>query len=512
MEDLTWIDELDGVRAADALVAAGARLVQAEAEQFRLAAQWVDLHAPAWVAHEERRLDGPADRGRERLVAIGADGTPEVAEYATAELGALLGRSTRGGQQLAADAVNVRHRHPLLWAGVMAGTVRVWVATKVARRCAAAGLSREQAAWVDTETTPYLATLPVGRFLDLVEAKIVAADPDAAAERVRQEALKRYVHAGRADEHGLRTFVARARSGDVLHLVAVVDRLAAILLEQGVVGTRDERRATALRLLANPARALALLLGAEPAGSHEAPEQLVLPLTAPEGHAVDLAVREPEPEPTTGPAPQPGLDPADLAALRDALRGPLATRLDPLMVFHVHVDSETLAEGQGLARVEHVGPVTLAELRAWLGEALAPTRVHVRPVLDAARSVSVDRYEITGAVREVMLEQNPYEVFPWGTLPSRRADGDHARPYQAQGPPDQTSTENSAPLSRLHHRLKTNGRWTLRHPRPGHYFWRSPHGHWFHVSARGSVHLGRSAELDATAGRGDPEYLLASAG
>src|SRR5438128_2217448 len=80
-----------------------------------------------------------------------------------AELAALLGRSTVGGEQLIRDAVIIRHRHPALWAAIKQGSVPVWVATKVGRRCLQAELDHEQAAWVDAETTPYVTTLPPSR-------------------------------------------------------------------------------------------------------------------------------------------------------------------------------------------------------------------------------------------------------------------------------------------------------------------------------------------------------------
>ena len=123
----------------------------------------------------------------------------------------------------------------------------------------ARGLDAAQAEWVDAETTPYITTLPPKRFLDLVEAKIIEADPEAAEERARAKALARFVHAGRVDEHGLRTLVARAHAGDVTYLVAVLDRIAVILAQRGDDRPLDVLRAEALRVLGNPARALALL-------------------------------------------------------------------------------------------------------------------------------------------------------------------------------------------------------------------------------------------------------------
>jgi len=76
-------------------------------------------------------------------------------------------------------------------------------------------------------------------------------------------------------------------------------------------------------------------------------------------------------------------------------------------------------------------------------------------------------------------------IFPFCTRTSRRCDLDHIKPYDLDGPTDQTSTENLAPLCRRHHRLKTHGGWTYEAvstsstpgPPERAYHWRSPHGY-----------------------------------
>ena len=149
--------------------------------------------------------------------------------------------------------------------------MRVWLAAQAGRLCTSAQLTQEQAHWVDEETTPYVETLPPGRYLNLVRAKIIAADPAAAAERAKAAELARFVRAGQTDENGLRTLVARARAGDVTVLVAVIDRIAAILSDRGDTDPVDVRRATALRVLANPAEALELLASARCAAAPRRP-------------------------------------------------------------------------------------------------------------------------------------------------------------------------------------------------------------------------------------------------
>ena len=56
--------------------------------------------------------------GMERAKQLGGAGTPAVAEFACAELGVLMGTSPVTAENLVRDAVDLRHRHPLLWAAL----------------------------------------------------------------------------------------------------------------------------------------------------------------------------------------------------------------------------------------------------------------------------------------------------------------------------------------------------------------------------------------------------------
>ena len=83
-----------------------------------------------------------------------------------------------------------------------------------------------------------------------------------------------------------------------------------------------------------------------------------------------------------------------------------------------------------------------------------------------------------------------YQI-PTGSVPTRKsryldATTIHIEPYTTTGPPGQTSTENLAPESRFHHRVKTHGRWTLRRL-PGRVReWTSPHGFKWRVDRTGT--------------------------
>jgi hypothetical protein len=141
---------------ADALLSAAEdneRVARAaEARRLEVAAAWADLHGA---------LDGPARSaalpGAERLVRLGGDGTPEVAEFAPAELGAVLGVSPDSAAALVGDALELRHRLPRLWARVCAGEVRAWVARRIAQVCRLA--SGGAAAAVDRRVAPFAHSL-----------------------------------------------------------------------------------------------------------------------------------------------------------------------------------------------------------------------------------------------------------------------------------------------------------------------------------------------------------------
>ena len=127
---------------------------QAEVRILCDAARWADLHA---------RLDnadtGVSLPGTEQLVSLGGVGTPGVAEFAAAELGAVLGISPGAAAVLVGDALDLRHRLPRLWARVRAGQVCAWVGRRVAQ--ATRQLSVEVAVVVDRRVARWASSVSV---------------------------------------------------------------------------------------------------------------------------------------------------------------------------------------------------------------------------------------------------------------------------------------------------------------------------------------------------------------
>jgi hypothetical protein len=388
---------LDAPGCADALAASRAAVVEAEIAQVRLVAHWCDLHSGT-VATSRR---GRVLPGRERSVRIGGDGSPRVREFAAGELGLLLDLTTTGARALMRDVLDLRHRHPRLWAAVEAGRVRFFQARHVVRATRAAGLSGAQAE------------------------------------------VARFVRTGRSNEYGTTTIYARARAGDAIFFYAMCDRIAQILKLQGsleVAGLTgqdgvhpadaadlemDVLRSLAVGILAVPARALALLAWAE-------------------RHQPDLPQEPDEREEPEEPA-----RPVPVVDLRDV---PAEAFLPPATLY-VHVSAETFQrQTRGPVRVEDVGPVTVEQAV----DLLRHCRVRVIPVVDLDDSPSVDGYEVTGRVREVVELRQPFEVFPWGTLSSRKADKDHITAYVPLGeggPPGQTALHRPSRLEPHFRRL-----------------------------------------------------------
>ena len=449
-----------GQQLAARLVVNHAELLERECEVLVLAAGWADVHG----------ID-PTAEGYEPLVErarnFGGEGTPDVSEYALHELGALQGLSSGSAEQLMADALDLRHRLPRLWARVRAAQVPAWQARKVAQ--GTTHLSLEAAGLVDRAVSGYLGQLTWGRFQRVLAAAVLQADPDLVEKREEQAAKTRDVFA--YDGHdGLKTLVAKAAAGDVVWFMATVNRLADILKVEGDADPVGARRAKAIGLLAQPAAALQLLID----------------------HAHDA-----DTHPSTLGADEPPADGEEATEEHTSLNlsppaGPINRKASrPQVVLHFHLSDAALLSGFGLVRPEHGNAQTLGQLQTWLAE--TGCAVQVRPILDASQTRPVDAYETPLWLRDLLLSRNPVDVFPFGVATSRSMDADHSIPYLAMaegGPPGQTGLHNLGPHNRPHHRVVTHGRWRRCQPEPGTYVFRSPHGYVFVVTNQGTLNLG----------------------
>ncbi|HEY0237429.1 MAG TPA: hypothetical protein VGC37_02175 [Friedmanniella sp.] len=464
---------------ADRIAATHAAVREAECEELVLAAAWADVHYLEAGTDDYRPLV-------QRACAWGGDGCPPVAEHCAHELGALRGTGAVAARMLIGDALDLRHRLPRLWALVRTGVVRAWQARAVAQ--ATHDLDWEACIEVDEALSASLPLLAWPRFRRLLIAAVLQAAPE--QRRAREEAARSDRGVWSFDgEHGLRTIVAKAASGDARWFLATVNRVAEVLELDGDRDPVDARRAKAIGIVAQPALALALLTrhaddpdrfgqrdergaGDKPDERDERDER-----DEPDGEPVDRSLVLAAPV---------GLTSRDLRRAR------------PRVVLHLHLTDSVLRTGDGLVRPEHGDPLTLEQVREWLAD--TGCAVTVRPVVDPVETAPVDAYEIPYRLREALFLRNPVDVFPYGNATSRTLDLDHSVPYvplDRGGPPGQTGQHNLGPLTRSHHRVVTFAGWRRRQPAPGTYLFRSPNGYVFLTTNHGTLALGTTAFSDA---------------
>jgi hypothetical protein len=384
MEDFGAIDEMSSGMLLDFLGALGVEQRRTEALVLQAAVQHAVLNDASTVDPVEARLPG-----REQAVRYGGAGTPRVAEFAAAELGARLGISTFAGRALIADGLDLVHRLPRLWARVQALEVPARFARLVARQTR--DLTCEQADHVDERVAEFAdGRLSWTRFETLVEAVIKAADPETAAQREAEAAAAQFASASRSDEHGMRGFYVRAPFAVIARLDATVAYVAEALTAFGDADGLDARRVKAILLLANPAQAAELL--AAYAEWKDRPADPDEPATEPD---------------RTGPKPE--ID---------------WSKLLPVVQLFVHLYAGV--DLDGVVRVEGAGPMT----EAWLRDHLGPhARFTIRPVLDLAGQVPVDAYEVPERHRQAVHLMTPADTFPFSSSISRSHQIDHTEPY-----------------------------------------------------------------------------------
>ncbi|MDO5067720.1 MAG: DUF222 domain-containing protein [Propionibacteriaceae bacterium] len=163
------------------------------------------------------------------------------------------------------------------------------------------------------------------------------------------------------------------------------------------------------------------------------------------------------------------------------------------LVVHIDADDPALSgenESCGVAEIERWGSL----LTTQLPEFLADSKVTVRPVIDPWRISPQNRHDPSVALWTAVTALMPVDMFPYGSISSRRCDIDHTIPH-TNSPDDGvglTRWGNLAPLSRRAHLGKTFGGWQMTQPAPGVIHWRSPAGFEYLVTAwTGTIRLRR---------------------
>ncbi|HEY0694042.1 MAG TPA: DUF222 domain-containing protein [Kribbella sp.] len=244
------LDDLDAAAVLTQTAASRALREQLETRDLQRAQHFADLHAQP---HPSRS----ATRGRQRYIVYGGAGCPAIAEFAPAELGAILGISAISAARYIGEALALRHRLPRTWAQVLSGHATPWKARKIATACLA--LSEDAAAIVDRKIASIIDTVTPIRLKSIVDAALWTADPDAALAAAEAAARTRGIWVGRSDEHGTTQIWARAATGDVIRFNATIREIADALQTLGDTDPLAERSAKALGILSDPALAHELI-------------------------------------------------------------------------------------------------------------------------------------------------------------------------------------------------------------------------------------------------------------
>jgi hypothetical protein len=255
---------------------------------------------------------------------------------------------------------------PGCWAAVTHAVAPLWQASLVAQSCLC--LDAEQRGIVDRKIAACLGAVGLQRLRRRIASAIAAADPKGLRLKAK-DPHRRYVRTGGEPDDALTGYVmALCDRRDQQNLEATLSLLAGELAVNGDARTLDERRASALGLLANPYAALQLI--------------------------------------------EDGSTP-----------GPEATACKGTVYVHAYVDS--LQDADALARVEAIGPVLMDQI----SDLTRAAKLRVTPVVHVgAGSVAVDSYEIPDAIREQVLATYTYDIFPWSSAESRHLDLDHTLP------------------------------------------------------------------------------------
>ena len=389
----------------------------------------------------------------EKMISLGADGTPVVSEMLAMEVGPLFGISPDSAGALLSSILDLRYRHPVLWQAVCDLTVEVWKARRIADQVTRSGLGLEAAQALDAVITPYLSKWPLSRVQYKLKNLIVKADEVLAGQRARKARQERFVRI-RHDDDGISTVVARMTTPDAILLDTALTRLASDAILTGRTETIDELRSEALGDLA-----LAHLNNPQPPAwgiqTHTANEERK-PVRSRSGDAED---------------PQ--------------AAGP-TRRLPKVADLVVHIDADSLRNGDGVIEIDRIGPLLLDQAQ----DLFRDSRIRVLPVIDLKDDPGVDSYQVPDRIRRHITLRNPTEVFPFSSRTSGSCDLDHTRPFQhgLGKPTAQTRASNLGPLSRKVHRAKTLGAWTVSQPTPGTFVWVSPLEFTYTVNRKGTIH------------------------
>lgn len=439
LEDLTQSDvlaDLHTMRVAER---------ESQCRQVLLIAEWARLN-DAEHFHPDTAVDGS-----EKLVRLGGEGTPQVAEFAPAAVGLKLGISSFTASMRMAESLDLAFRLPRCWRAVGDLRARADYARLLSRKTRE--LPAEQALFVDEQVHEYVdGRIGWSKFEQLIDVAVRRYDPEAAKAREEAERTKQFVKKSRPHD-GMQGLFMYADVAVTTAVFARVTFLANALKDLGDDRAQDQRMVTAMLLLSTPTEAVRVLERAYWARTAAEPEQLV--------------VDESKLLPTV------------------------------LLFVHLYLDPATREPGD-VVRVEDHGPVSREWVRDVLGER---ARFRVQPVLDLAGQAPVESYEIPDRHRRAVQLMTPADTYPFASGASRSHQIDHTQEWcpvcstaAAAGVASAcrcggySGIGNYGPLSTRHHRIKTfrKDELDVQQPYPGVYVWRDADGEIYLRDCRGT--------------------------
>ena len=434
------VEDLDAAGVLEAAAEAEQAERRAAVMKLRLAYQWAIIN-PATRDTGVETPGGPALDVLTTDESLGGDGTPAVAAFTPEPFALKLGISPAAGARLIADALDLRHRLPLLWKRLVRLQVPAWQARRVAQQTH--HLPLVGARWVDqrlaARTDGSLGPVITDRLVALAVAKY---DPEEQQQREDKARASSDVKLSHPDPTLYDGCSDLAATGDTLTLKAFYDLVCALAHQLRLDGDTDPLGVRKIKAIA--------LITALVSGQ---------------------ATRDVESVPGT---------PAKKASGK--IRLTVLVEAD---------DLDTDAQGGAafaVGTIDRLGAATMAKLRQWVGHC----QVEFLPVLNMARRDAVDQHDPPAWMRELVQLRDGHCVFPRCTVPAKDCDLDHQTPYlplEEGGPPGQTHPDGLACLCRRHHRAKTARVWRYTRTPQGHYLWHGPHDATYLVTDTGTSRL-----------------------
>lgn len=397
----------------------------ADARAHQKAAKIAEIIALSKAAHAHDVRRDDVEYAMENLLER-SPGAPGVGEFFALEAAAVIGSSPASMILELHQIMSIQYRHPFVWEAFCSGDIWWWQACEIDTACK--HLSKDAAHRVDNMLATAVKMMPWWKAIRDIEAMAKAADPEDAELQQSRKAASRNV-AVEEFRDGHSQFYGRLSARDAVDFENAISEAAKRIPDEAI----DLPEALSEQDKTGWKRAMAVGELARAAFGQD-----TLPV-----HQLVVHIN----------ADDPALDPES---------------------------SDT-----GACIVERWGTLLSEDLPMFL----ADSKVVVKPVVDFRTLPPEHQHDPSALLRFAVQQRDPFEVFPYGTRPSRSCDLDHTEPFTDDGTPGQTNAGNLGPLSRRAHRAKHFGGFKVRQVQPGYFHWITPNGWEFMVGPHGTTKI-----------------------